>query len=42
VTLLPDARTVLEWIEDYNENRPHSGLKMHSPRELIAAQTATT
>jgi transposase InsO family protein len=45
VTPLPDARTVLEligaWIEDYNENHPHSGLKMRSPREFIAAQTAT-
>ncbi|TDX22219.1 integrase core domain-containing protein, partial [Rhodovulum visakhapatnamense] len=27
------------WIEDYNENHPHSGLKMRSPREVIAAQT---
>ncbi|PZX13006.1 integrase-like protein [Palleronia aestuarii] len=26
---------------DYNENHPHSGLKMRSPREFIAAQTAT-
>lgn len=45
VTLLPDAQTVLGliggWIEDYNENHPHSGLKMRSPREFIAAQTAT-
>ncbi|WP_143542859.1 integrase core domain-containing protein, partial [Cereibacter azotoformans] len=29
------------WIEDYNENHPHSGLKMRSPREFIAAQIAT-
>ena len=29
------------WFEDYNENHPHSGLKMRSPREFIAAQTAT-
>jgi transposase InsO family protein len=45
VTPLPDARTVLgligAWIEDYNENYPHSGLKMRSPRKFIAAQTAT-
>jgi transposase InsO family protein len=45
VTPLPDAQTVLglvdRWIKDYNENHPHSGLKMRSPREFIAAQTAT-
>ncbi len=45
VTQLPDAHTVLGliggWIEDYNDNHPHSGLKMRSPREFIAAQTAT-
>lgn len=45
VTPLPDAETVLgligSWIEDYNDNHPHSGLKMRSPREFIAAQTAT-
>ncbi|PVA08747.1 IS3 family transposase [Pelagivirga sediminicola] len=45
VTPLPDAVTVLGliagWFEDYNENHPHSGLKMRSPREFIAAQTAT-
>ena len=45
VTPLPDAETVLGlingWIDDYNENHPHSGLKMRSPREFIAAQTAT-
>lgn len=45
VTPLPDAKTVLGliagWFEDYNENHPHSGLKMRSPREFIAAQTAT-
>lgn len=42
---LPDAHTVLgligAWTEDYNENHPHSGLKTRSPREFIAAQTAT-
>nr|WP_278184873.1 DDE-type integrase/transposase/recombinase [Salipiger marinus] len=45
VTPLPDAATVLEliagWFEDYNDNHPHSRLKMRSPREFIAAQTAT-
>jgi transposase InsO family protein len=45
VSPLPDAETVLGliagWIEDYNDNHPHSGLKMRSPREFIAAQTAT-
>ena len=45
VTPLPDVQTVLGliggWIEDYNDNHPHSGLKMRSPREFIAAQTAT-
>ena len=44
VTPLPDAQTVLGWIggwiEDYNDNHPHSGLKMRSPREFIAAQTS--
>jgi putative transposase len=36
---LPDATTVLSqitgWFEDYNENHPHSGLRMRSPREYI-------
>lgn len=36
---LPNAMTVLEklpeWFEDYNENHPHKGLKMMSPREYI-------
>lgn len=36
---LPDAITVLRWIagwfDDYNENHPHSGLGMRSPREFI-------
>ena len=45
VTPLPDARTVLgligAWFDDYNDNHPHSGLRMRSPREFIAAQTAT-
>ena len=45
VTPLPDGETASRligaWIEDYNTNHPHSGLKMRSPREFIAAQTAT-
>lgn len=40
---LPDAVTALSkiagWFEDYNENHPHSGLKMRSPREFIRAKT---
>ena len=36
---LPDSLTVMEnlplWFEDYNENHPHKGLKMMSPREYI-------
>lgn len=35
----PDAKTVFaqlpKWFEDYNENHPHKGLKMFSPREFI-------
>ncbi len=42
---LPDAETALKliagWFEDYNENHPHSGLKMKSPREFIKAQKLT-
>lgn len=42
VNPLPDALTALRqiagWFEDYNENHPHSGLKMRSPREFIRAQ----
>ncbi len=45
VNPLPDAKTVLsligDWIEDYNENHPHSGLKWKSPREFIRAKTET-
>lgn len=45
VTPLPDAETVLsligDWIEDYNEHHPHSGLKWRSPREFIKAATET-
>ncbi|GGF27486.1 integrase [Aliidongia dinghuensis] len=45
ITPLPDAATVLGliagWFEDYNANHPHARLKMLSPREFIAAQSAT-
>jgi len=45
VNPLPDAETVLsligDWIDDYNENRPHSGLKWKSPRAFIRAKTET-
>jgi len=39
---LPNAATALSqitgWFEDYNENHPHSGLRMCSPREYIRSQ----
>jgi len=45
VNPLPDAETVLKliggWIEDYNENHPHSALKWRSLREFRRAQTET-
>ena len=38
---VPDARTALDqiagWFDDYNENHPHSGLRMRSPREFRRA-----
>ena len=41
ITPIPDARTALDliagWFEDYNENHPHSGLRMRSPREFRRA-----
>lgn len=41
ITPIPDAKTALDliagWFEDYNENHPHSGLKMRSPREFRRA-----
>ena len=44
VTPLPDAVSALAligaWFADYNDNHPHSGLRMRSPREFIAAHTA--
>ncbi|UOA20712.1 hypothetical protein DSM14862_03550 (plasmid) [Sulfitobacter indolifex] len=43
VNPLPNAETVLnligDWIEDYNDNHPHSGLKWRSPRKFIRAKT---
>ncbi len=45
VSPLPDAPNALislaGWIEDYNDNHPHSGLKMRSPREHRALVSAT-
>lgn len=39
IAILPDASTILallpDWIEDYCEVHPHSGLKFSSPREFI-------
>ena len=41
VSPVPDARTALDqiagWFDDYNENHPHSGLRMRSPREFRRA-----
>ena len=34
-------KLIAEWFEDCNENHPHSGLKMRSPREFRSVQTAT-
>lgn len=40
---LHDAQTVIRqlpsWFNDYNENAPHKGLKMRSPREFIRSLT---
>lgn len=45
VSPLPDAPTALTslagWIEVYNDNHPHSGHKMRSPREHRALVSAT-
>ena len=42
VNPLPDAQTALDqlagWFEDYNDNHPHSGLRMRSPRDFRRAQ----
>lgn len=39
IHVLPDTDTILallpDWIEDYCESHPHSGLKFKSPREFI-------
>jgi putative transposase len=41
----PNARAVLiqlaQWFDDYNENAPHRGLRMKSPRQFIRSQLAT-
>jgi transposase InsO family protein len=41
VSPVPDATTALDqiagWFDDYNENHPHSGLRMRSPREFRRA-----
>lgn len=43
VSPLPDAATTLRqidgWFEDYNNNHPHSALRMRSPREFITASS---
>ena len=45
VTPIPNAEIAMQaiagWFEDDNENHPHSGLKMRSPREVRSAQIAT-
>jgi len=42
---LTDADTVIRqlpaWLDDYNQNAPHSALKQKSPREWRAAKTQT-
>jgi transposase InsO family protein len=41
VNPIPNAKATLDliagWFEDYNENHPHSGLKMRSPRQFRRA-----
>ena len=45
VTPIPDTHTALDriagWFEDYNENHPHSGLRMRSPRKFRTASPLT-
>lgn len=45
ISPLPDAAEALKliagWFEDYNENHPHSGLRMRSPREFRRALNET-
>ena len=40
VSELTDAHTVMEqlpmWCKDYNENAPHKGLRMRSPRQFLS------
>lgn len=36
--MLTAPRQLTGWFEDYNENHPHSGLRMRSPREFICAR----
>ena len=42
ISPVPDAKTALDkiagWFDDYNENHPHSGLRMRSPREFRRAR----
>ena len=39
VSDLSDAQTVMDqlegWFNDYNENSPHKGLTMRSPRQFL-------
>lgn len=41
ISALPNAeeglKQIVAWFEDYNENHPHSALRMPSPREFIRA-----
>lgn len=43
VNNLPDAQTVMaqlpKWFNDYNEQAPHKGLKMRSPRQFLRQMT---
>ena len=43
--ILPDAETIPallpEWIDDYCEVHPHSGLKFRSPREFLRLSAYT-
>jgi len=40
---IDDAETLIKqlpgWFDDYNENSPHKGLNMKSPREFIRSLT---
>ena len=43
VSELTDAHTVMEqlplWFKDYNENAPHKGLKMRSPKQFLSERS---